>query len=57
MKGRIDKVKQVKYVKVKEVEFIPDDKSYYMQADGELYKDVPLKAKIVENKLKFYCTD
>lgn len=54
MKGRIDKVKQVTYVKVKEVEFIPDDKSYYMQADGELYKDIPLKAKIVENKLKFY---
>lgn len=54
MKGKINKVKQVTAVKVKEVEFIPDDKSYYMQADGELYKDIPLKVKIIDNKLRFF---
>ena len=54
MRGKINKVKQVKAVKVKEVEFIPDSENFTFQADGELYSNIPIKAKIVESKLKFY---
>ena len=54
MRGKINKLKQVKAVRVKEVEFIPEGDSFTFQADGELYDNIPIKAKIVENKLKFY---
>ena len=54
MRGKINRVKQVKAVRVKEVEFIPDSENYTFQADGELYENIPVKAKIIENKLKFY---
>lgn len=54
MRGKINKVKQVKAVKVREVEFIPDSENFTFQADGELYENMPIKARIVENKLKFY---
>lgn len=54
MRGKINKVKQVKAVRVKEVEFIPDGENFTFQADGELYSNIPIKAKLVENKLKFY---
>ena len=54
MRGKINKVKQVKAVRVKEVEFIPDSENFTFQADGELYENIPIRAKIVESKLKFY---
>ncbi len=54
MRGKVNSVKQAKTVKVKEVEFIPEGNDYTLQADGELYKNIPLKARIAENKLKFY---
>ena len=54
MRGKINKVKQVKAVRVKEVEFIPDSENFTFQADGELYENIPIRVKIVENKLKFY---
>ena len=54
MRGKINKVKQVKAVRVKEVEFIPDGEHFSFQADGEIYEDIPIKAKIVESKLKFF---
>ena len=54
MRGKINKLKQVKAVRVKEVEFIPDSENYTLQADGELYENIPVKAKIVEGKLNFY---
>lgn len=54
MKGKINSVKQVTAVKVREVEFIPDDENFSFQADGELYKNIPVKAKIISNKLRFY---
>lgn len=54
MRGKINKLKQATVVKVKEIEFIPDSDDYCFQADGELYKNIPIKARIVENKLKFY---
>ena len=54
MRGKINKVRQVKAVRVKEVEFIPDSENFTFQADGELYTNIPVKVKIIENKLKFY---
>ena len=54
MRGKINKVKQVKAVRVKEVEFVPESENFTFQADGELYSDIPIKAKIIAGKLKFY---
>ena len=54
MRGKINKVKQVKAVRVKEVEFIPESENFTFQADGELYSDIPIKAKLIESGLKFY---
>ena len=54
MRGKINKVKQVKAVRVKEVEFIPESEDFTFQVDGELYENIPIKAQIVEDKLKFY---
>ena len=54
MRGKLHKLKQAKTVKVKEVEFLTDGDGSTFQADGELYENIPIKAKIVENKLKFY---
>ena len=54
MRGKINKVRQVKAVRVKEVEFIPEGENYTFQADGELYSNIPVKAKIIEGKLNFY---
>ena len=54
MRGKVNCVKQAKTVRVKEVEFIPESDNYTLQADGELYKNIPVKARIIENKLKFY---
>ena len=54
MRGKIRKIKQVTAVKTKYVEFIPKGENYTIQADGELYDNVPLIAKVAENKLNFY---
>ena len=54
MRGKINKVKQTTAVRVKEVEFIPDGENFTFQADGELYTNIPVKVKVIENKLKFY---
>ena len=54
MRGKINKVKQVKAVRVKEVEFIPESENFTFQADGELYSNIPVKAKLIGNRLKFY---
>jgi len=52
--GKVDKVKNVTFVKTKAATFVHEDKNYTLQAEGELYDNVPLEAHIVENKLKFY---
>ncbi len=54
MRGKVAKVKNVTFVKTKAATFIHEDENYTIQAEGELYDNVPLEAKIVENKLKFY---
>ncbi|MCM1441799.1 MAG: YegS/Rv2252/BmrU family lipid kinase [Roseburia sp.] len=54
MRGKVNSLKQATVVKVKEVEFIPDESDFLFQADGELYENIPMKAKIVTGKLKFF---
>ena len=52
--GRAHKIKEATYVKCKEVKFIPENDIPTIQAEGELYDNVPLEAHIVVGKLKFY---
>ncbi|MDE7083471.1 MAG: diacylglycerol kinase family lipid kinase [Clostridia bacterium] len=52
--GKVDKIKNVTFVKTKAATFIHENENYTIQAEGELYDNVPLDAHIVENKLKFY---
>jgi diacylglycerol kinase (ATP) len=54
MQGNIDTIKEVTKTRVKEVTFIPETKHYTMQAEGELYDDLPMKAHIVTEALRFY---
>lgn len=52
--GKVDKIKKVTFVKTKAATFIHEDENYTLQAEGELYDNVPFEAHIVENKLRFY---
>lgn len=54
IRGKVDKVKKVTFVKTKAATFIHEDENFTIQAEGELYDNMPLEAHIVENKLKFY---
>lgn len=54
MRGKANKIKQAKTVLVKEAEFIHEDKDFTIQAEGELYQNIPLNAHIVAGQLKFY---
>lgn len=55
MAGKAHKIKEVTYVKCKSVKFVPEDGvSPTVQAEGELYENMPLDAHIVAGQLKFY---
>ena len=54
MRGKVNSVKEAKAVRVKQAKFITEDTHFTIQAEGELYDDIPIEAKVVENKLKFY---
>lgn len=54
VRGKINKIKNVTHVKTKSATFIQESENFTIQAEGELYDNVPLEASIVENKLKFY---
>ena len=54
MRGKADKIKNVTFVKTKAAEFVQDNENYTVQAEGELYDNTPINARIVEGKLKFY---
>lgn len=54
MGGKINKIKKATAVRTKAVTFIPDAENYTIQAEGELYDNVPIEAHVVEGKLKFY---
>lgn len=53
MLGKINKVKNVTAVTTKEVKFYSLSENYTIQADGELYPNTPIEARIAENKLRF----
>jgi diacylglycerol kinase (ATP) len=54
MKGRLNNMKELTQVKCKEVTLIPETKNYTFQVEGELYDNLPIKARLVSNSLKFY---
>lgn len=54
MRGKADKIKNVTFIKTKAAEFVQDNENYTVQAEGELYDNTPINARIVEGKLKFY---
>ena len=54
MRGKVNSIKEATAVRVKEVEFIADSENFTIQAEGELYENVPINAHIVSDKLKFY---
>lgn len=54
MRGKLGGIKEITQLRCKEVTFIPDSEQYTIQAEGELYDNMPLEAKIVSGQLKFY---
>lgn len=54
VRGKIAKIKNVTFVQAKEVEFIHESNDFTIQAEGELYDNIPLRAKVEAGKLKFY---
>ena len=54
MRGKVNYIKEATAVRVKEVEFIADSENFTIQAEGELYENVPINAHIVSEKLKFF---
>ncbi len=55
--GKVDKVKEVTYVKCKKASIIPVAGESPIQAEGEIYDGVPLSATLISGKLKFYLPD
>lgn len=54
MSGKPEKIKQITVAKVKAATFIYHGENFSIQADGELYENIPLEAHIESGKLKFY---
>lgn len=52
--GKVHKVKKVTFVKTKAAEFLCESENYTIQAEGELYDNIPVNAHIVSGQLKFY---
>lgn len=54
MKGKVNSIKEATVLKVKEAKFTNLKEDFTIQAEGELYQNVPIDARITENTLKFY---
>ncbi len=54
MRGKVNKIKGATAVKVKSAEFIMDADNYTVQAEGELYDNIPVNAEVVAGKFKIY---
>lgn len=54
MRGKVNKIKEATIARVKSAKFVMDKPEFTIQAEGELYKNVPIDAKIVTGKLNFY---
>ena len=54
MRGKVNTIKKAKAVRVKKAKIIPSDENFLIQAEGEIYENVPIDAEVVSGKLKFY---
>lgn len=54
MRGKINKLKNATVVRTKAATFIHEDEDFTIQAEGELYDNMPIEAHIVEGQLRFY---
>lgn len=54
MRGKVDEVKRVTIVRTKAASFLSDSTNFTIQAEGELYENMPIDARVIEGKLKFY---
>lgn len=54
MRGKIHKIKEATVARVKSAKFIMENPEFTIQAEGEIYKNVPVDARIITDKLKFY---
>lgn len=54
MAGNVKGIKGATFIRTKAAKLIPERESFTIQAEGELYDNVQIDARIVENKLKFY---
>lgn len=54
MRGKVNSVKGATAVRTKAAQFISEEENFSIQAEGELYNNMPIDAKIVEGQLKFY---
>lgn len=52
--GKVNSVKEVTHVRCKSATIIPTDGDAPIQAEGEIYENTKLEAKLVSGKLKFY---
>lgn len=54
MRGKVDEIKAVTIIRTKAATFVADSPEFTIQAEGELYENIPIDARVVEGKLKFY---
>ena len=54
MRGKVNKIKEATVKRVKSAKFIVEEENFTIQAEGELYKNVPIEAEIISGRLKFY---
>ncbi|MBF4695446.1 diacylglycerol/lipid kinase family protein [Fusibacter ferrireducens] len=53
-KGKLEALKEVKYLKGKEIEISDDKNQYYINADGTLVGKTPVKISIIEKAIEFF---
>ena len=54
LRGKVNSVKQATVLRVKQAVFINESADFTIQAEGELYDNIPIDASIVSGQLKFY---
>lgn len=54
MRGKVNSVKEAKFMRVKKAKILPADENFTLQAEGELYENIPIEAEVISGRLKFY---
>ncbi len=54
MRGKVNTLKKAKAVRVKKAKIITPQDNFMIQAEGEIYDNIPIDAEVVSGKLKFY---